>query len=574
MDRRSSIGKLFGKSSDTKQTELTAPPPQAGLDPYTGPWTELQAGHLMKRCTFGPDQSLIEQAIGLGVDAAVDALFDNAKVFDPPVKYTYDESNEEFDNVPVVNEPVVSYGETWVNEPPIVDYGDQELNQRVLNSRFQSVYAWTYKNIYEEGFSIMSKLWMFWHNHFVVADFRLPLEQYQYANVLLSHATGNFKQLTKDITINPSMLRYLNGNENNRIAPNENYARELLELFTVGKGELAGPGDYTTFTEDDVIQIARVLTGWIIDIFSIDTVLQSRFILARHDIGQKQLSHRFNNEVISNGGEEEYSNLIDTIFNQDAVSENICRKLYRYFLNYEITDTIEEEVIKPMASILRDNDYEIRPALSALLKSEHFYSSEAVGCMIKNPTDFIVSMTRGIGFEMPTDIAPSYFFSLVFNIFSAEMEMFTYNHPDVAGWKAYYQEPQYYRTWINTYLLPRRNQSASSFVSGGPVAFNGGTAQVPPLIPVFDYIANFEDPYDPNVLIDSIANQIFSYPITTSQRDYLKEILIPGLPDYEWTVEYSEYLANPDNIQLQNAVGNRLQDLLVAMVEMPEFQLM
>jgi len=578
MDRRESLGLLFGKPKTTSKSKSTIKKTIsafAGLEPYTGPWTVVQAGHLMRRTTFGPSQEMVDQALAMGMNSSVNLLFDNAKPYDPPIKYTLDEADPENDFLAVLVEPVVAYGETWVNEPPLINYGLGTTDTLILISRFQSMTGWVYRNMYEDGMSIMAKMFMFWHNHFVVSDFRLPLEAYSYSNTLLENAIGNFKELTKQITVEPAMLRYLNGNENTRQAPNENYSRELLELFTVGKGDLAGPGDYTTFTEDDVVAMSKILTGWVINLFVINESLESTYVPGRHTQGSKQLSARFNNAVIDFAGDNEYKNLIDVIFEQDVVSLFICRKLYRYFLNYEITEEIELNVIQPMAQILRDHNYEIRPALEALLKSAHFYSQEAIGCMIKNPLDFILSMTRSIGFSFPADyVAVTYVFSIVFDRFGAEMEMSPFNHPDVAGWKAYYQGPQYYRIWINTFLLPKRNEASRAFIQGGNVQINNNTSGIPPLIPVIEFIAGLEDSYDPNLMIQSIADKLFPYPITEAQRNYLKEILIPGLLDYEWTVEYSEFLADPENEQLLNSITRKLQTLLVAMTEMPEFQLM
>ena len=98
---------------------------------------------------------------------------------------------------------------------------------------------------------------IFWHNHFVTADIGDRRVVYDYMNTLRTHALGDFRQFVKDITIDHAMLRYLNGNQNNKNAPNENYARELLELFTIGKGPLVAEGDYSNYTEDDIIAICR-----------------------------------------------------------------------------------------------------------------------------------------------------------------------------------------------------------------------------------------------------------------------------------------------------------------------------
>lgn len=120
---------------------------------------------------------------------------------------------------------------------------------------------------------------LFWHNHFVTAETNDPRLEYKYITTIRKNSLGNFKTLTKEITIDPAMLLYLNGNQNTSRAPNENYARELLELFTLGKGELAGPGDYTTFTEVDVAAIAKVLQAGSCQICGIQLHWNQHFLL-------------------------------------------------------------------------------------------------------------------------------------------------------------------------------------------------------------------------------------------------------------------------------------------------------
>jgi len=266
--------------------------------------------------------------------------------------------------------------------------------------------------------------------------------------------------------------------------------------------------------------------------------------------------------------------LIDTIFEQPAVATFISRKFYRYFLNYEITEEIEAAIIQPLAQILRDNDYRIEPALKALLGSAHFYGAEVIGCMIKNPLDYILSATKGLDLLQSGEPYSDYFFGLIYHLIASEQGLQPYFHPDVAGWKAYYQEPLYYRHWINTVYLPRRNDIAKALVGGGVASIGGDAVNIPRLIPVIIYAAKIENALDPNLLIEGIANNLFTYPISTEQRDYLKEILIPGLPDFEWTVEYGDFLADPDSLEKRVAITNKLVALLSAMVEMPEFQLM
>ena len=138
--------------------------------------------------------------------------------------------------------------------------------------------------------------------------------------------SGNFRELTKQITVNAAMLHFLNGNKNEVNSPNENYARELLELFTIGKGDLVGPGDYTNYTEQDIAAFAKALTGWTAWTDGNDPAEFERW-WSSHDTSTKQLSHRFGSQTIENAGAEEYKRVVDIIFEKDEVAYHICRRL-------------------------------------------------------------------------------------------------------------------------------------------------------------------------------------------------------------------------------------------------------
>jgi uncharacterized protein (DUF1800 family) len=376
----------------------------------------------------------------------------------------------------------------------------------------------------------------------------------------------------KDITIDPAILRYLNGNQNTKVAPNENYARELLELFTIGKGPQVGPGDYTNYTEQDVAEIAKVLTGWVdVGYFSINPAVTvgSAFVPNRHDNSTKQLSYRFNNAVIAPAGVNEYQNLIDVIFQQDEVARFICRKLYRWFVYYAIDETIETEVIDAMAQVMIDNDYEIRPVLEALFKSEHFFDALSIGPMIKNPVDFILSSTKSLDVQVPAQLGAQYRAWIKMAEPLVVLQMQVFNPPEVAGWKAYYQSPSYYRNWINSVTLPFRMLITDALSIVG-IEIGGNNFLK---IDVLQLVATLDDPTDPNKLIDELSVILFPQPITANQKVYLKNVLIPGLPDFEWTVEYLDYLADPTNAALAGAVEFKLRLLLRSMMNMPEFYL-
>ncbi len=538
------------------------------LDEYAGAWTTTQARHLLKRTTFGPSAQMVDTSVSLGLQGTIDTLFAPLPMPDPPLKSIPDGTGNN-----QLNDPGAMYGETWVNAVPFPNINPPMLRNRVLRSRSKSLYSWTVLQMHYSDISIREKLTLFWHNHFVVADGTIAHREYLYYTLLRRFATGNFKELTKEITIDTGMLFYLSGAENTNNAPNENYSRELLELFTVGKGDLAAPGDYTNFTEDDVIQMAKVLTGWRVPPVSNQNTLTAQFVNGNHTPGSKQLSHRFNNAVISENGDQEFRDLIDVIFQQDECSRFIMRKLYRWFVHYDISDDIEMNVIEPLAAILRNNNYEIAPALQVLMKSEHFYNATA--CMIKSPMDLMMSVTRGLGIQPPQgDLEDEYDHAYNHYIMSTDLEQALFYHPDVAGWKAYYQKPQFDKLWINNLLLPKRHEFCRLMVEGGIFSYNDVNYRVTSLVPVLEIVKNIPDANDPNVLVSSLAEIMFNYPITENQLTSLKDVLIPGLPDFEWTVEYLDYLSDPSNQALAESVENKLKSLFSVMVRMSEFQIM
>jgi hypothetical protein len=538
------------------------------LDEYTGAWNAAQARHLLRRTTFGPSVQMVNTSVGLGMNGTINALFAPLPLPSPPLKSIPDGTgNNQLDD------PVAMYGETWVNGAPFPNINPPMLRNRVLRSRSKSLYSWTVLQMHYSEISIREKMTLFWHNHFVVADGIIAHREYLYYNLLRKFAIGNFKELTKEITIDTGMLLYLSGAVNTNLAPNENYARELLELFTIGKGELAGPGDYTHYTEDDVMQMAKVLTGWRVLPISNQNTLTAQFTASTHSQGCKQLSYRFNNAVIAENGNQEYRDLINVIFQQEECSRFVMRKLYRWFVHKDISDDVETNIIKPLATIVRNNNYEIAPALKVLLKSEHFY--DATACMIKSPMDLMMSVSRGLGIDPPQgDVEDEYDHAYNHYIMSTDLDQAIFYHPNVAGWKAYYQEPQFDKLWINNLLLPKRHEFCRLMVEGGTFSYNDENYRVTSLVPVLAIVKNIADAVDPNVLVARLAEIMFNFPITPNQLTSLKEILISGLPDFEWTVEYSDYLANPSDLALAESVENKLKKLFSVMVRMSEFQIM
>ncbi len=532
----------------------------AGVEPYAGPWGPLQIGHLLRRTTFGASRADRENLTALSIDQAIDRVLDDA-VPDTTLPLNADTR----DLVPV--------GVTWVNAIA----RDPASTFSPTGVRMNSLRSWWMQRMIQQQASVREKMVLFWHSHFVteIPDVGDPRFSYRYVDLIRRNALGNFRAFARDMTFEGAMLLYLNGNTNTRTNPNENYARELQELFTIGKGPEVAPGDYTNYTEVDVRAAARVLTGWRTQTNTDGTVgaVTWRFDSTRHDPTDKQFSHRYQDRVVTGrsgeAGAQELDDLIAMIFDQPETARYLCRKLYRWFVYYVIDDQVEDTVIAPMADLLRASHYEVKPVLRLLFRSAHFFDPVNTGCVIKSPLDLTVGMVREFEMAIPAaDLAQEYTFLLYLVNQASAMQQSLGQPPDVAGWSAYYQSPQYYELWINSDTLPRRTRLSNTFARTGYTT-GGSTLIIDPLA----FAAGLTMPEEPDRLIDELCEYLYALPLTAGQRAFLKNTLIPGLPDYEWTVEWMDYVNDPTNPLKATPVKTKLQTLLSTMMQMPEYQL-
>ena len=518
------------------------------LAAYTGPWGAGPAAHLLRRCLFGPTRGEIQTAAASSLNAVLNGLLAAPPTPGPPL------------NVAAAD-PTVPIGQTWVG---------QAFDQTLEGVRRASLRDWWLGQQLTQGTSLSEKMTLFWHNHFVVqfGTINSAFYGYEYVRLLRQHALGNVKQLAKDMTISPAMLRYLNGNQSVGGAPNENYGRELLELFTIGKGPLIGPGNYTTYTEADVQAAAKVLTGWRDN----PATVAGYFTASRHDATTKQFSGAFAGARIAPNGANEYQDLLDLIFQQAETARFLVRALYRWFVYYVIDSQVESDIIQPLADILRQSDYEVAPVLRALLGSEHFFDAANVGCLIKSPLDFTVGLCRQLELALPpaSSVVAQYGIWDYLNSLVTVQQQTLGDPPNVAGWVAYYQAPQYHELWINAVTLPRRSQAADLFIGKG-YSRNGFTLKADLLALVLALPP--ATAADPNLLIAEFVRLLVPLTLTAGQLDFLKNALIPGLPDFEWTSEWSQYLAAPTTAARKNAVLTKLQALLQALMGLAEYNL-
>jgi uncharacterized protein (DUF1800 family) len=517
------------------------------LAPYTGSWTKAQATHLLKRTGFGVTQRELNSFLTLNVQSAVDKLLKAPLILPSPPVNDY--------NGPDYTDPAVPSGTTWVNAP--------DLNP-AEGLRIQSWRGWWYQLMMDQESSALEKMTLFWHNHFstqteIVFSGKMS---YKMNQLLRQHAFGNFKQLVKKVTIEPMMLVFLNGFLNSKDDPDENFARELQELFTVGKDN---PNHYT---EADVLAAARVLTGWKID-WVAGTVYAD---VSEHDTADKQFSAFYGNKNIKGGTnlEAELDALIDMIFAKNEVSEYICRKLYRWFVYYKIDATVEQNIIKPLALIFRQNNYEVKPVLSALLKSQHFFETAQTGCSIKTPLDIVIGTMRSCNVKIPgTTLFDNFTFKTYLSYYLYEMRMLPGDPPGVAGWQAYRQIPLYYRIWINGDTIRIRNLFTDIMSA---YRFETDNDQLKINLPVF--VSQFPDVSNPVALVERITTLFLSKDLTPAKKFVLKSILLSGLPDDSyWTAAWADYVAAPTDPMALEVVNSRLVTLHVYLMQLPEFQL-
>lgn len=524
-----------------------------GITPYIGAWTYDQVAHLLRRTMFGATIDDIKYFLGKNMDAAVDELLNPTAALPSPPINAY--------NTAQAIDPNVIAGLTWVNASDDPNFNPQ---------RRLSLKTWWMGVMINQDRSIREKMVMFWHNHFSteINTYDSPMLAYRHNNLLRINSLGNFKSFVKDITKDGAMLVYLNGNVNTKAAPDENYARELQELFTVGKD--LNPH----YSEDDVKNAAKVLTGW-----RINNQRQVSFDVSKHDTTNKTFSSFYNNTTITgqssaNAGDLELDSLLNMIFAQDEVARYICRKLYRYFVYYDIDAATEQNVIVPLANIFRQNNYGILPVLSALFKSEHFFDAANMGCLIKPPTDFVVSMCRTTYLKFPD---PGTQYDILYKHW-ADLYIFNYaigqdigDPPNVAGWPAYYQIPSYHELWINSDSLPKRNQITDYYVAVGNKKGNFTV-----IMDLIELSKKMTKPDDPNILIDDLCKYLhasLSLSATTKLTTKISTLLSGQAQDYYWTNAWNDHINNPNDATKKQIVTLRLMLLYRYLLDLSEYQL-
>lgn len=357
-----------------------------------------QIKHLYWRAGFGLSPLVWEKRRHWSIPQAVDQLFAEAER-DQSIRQAIDAATSTREEL------------TAMAEMP-----REERKKQARKKITANISDWVQLMADESSSSLKHRMMVFWHGHFA-CRILVPQLALQQLKVLEAHALGNFRDLVLGIARDPAMIRYLNNQQNRKQTPNENFARELMELFTIGRGH---------YTETDVKEAARAFTGW-------SSNLQGEFVFRRfqHDFGRKT----FMGQTGTFGGEE----IIDIILAKKETAVFLTRKIYRHFVN----DKVDESRVQQLAEAFYRSDYDIGRLMRTIFTSDWFYAPENTGNQIKSPVVLLAGMLR----SLPTEFRESRSLLVV----QKALGQLLFDPPNVAGWPGG-------QSWIdNSTLLLRLN---------------------------------------------------------------------------------------------------------------------
>jgi uncharacterized protein (DUF1800 family) len=441
------------------------------LQPYLpsdeNPFDAVKAAHLLNRAGFGGTIAEVRKVLELGPASAVDWLLDF------PEKPAEEQGTDVPDLSAIQGIPR-TFGELKRAYQGKGQAELKELRQKFMASNREAIVAtlkWWMNRMVNGPYPLQEKLTLFWHGHFVTSDKdeRSASAMWKQNELLRQYSAGNFRQFVRAISRDPAMLDYLNNTQNRKAHPNENYARELMELFTLGIGN---------YTEDDVKQGARAFTGWAHDG---DDYVFRKF---DHDEGMKTF--------LGQRGNFNGDDVIDIILNGSISARFVGTKLFRYFAYEDPEDTLADAI----GMEFRQSNYEIKPLVKTILNSQAFYSPLAIGSQIKAPIQLVLGTIRQMNLDMPKQ--PQALLGPL-----NQMGQVPFAPPNVRGWPGG-------RMWINTSTLF--------------VRYNTGYRLVDGALPRADKSRLNEetgDATDAGAIVDYWINRLIQRPIAGDKRDVL-----------------------------------------------------
>ncbi len=390
------------------------------IDPAV--WNLSAARHLLNRAGFGVPHALAQQLAGMSPEAAVDYM-----VHFETIPFAFPE--------PDFLVSALTNKERSAQRKGLSEEERRELNQkwqREERKAVQTLRGWWLQRMRTTPRPLEEKMALFWHGHFATSAQKVKSSEHNFElnETFRTQGTGNFKTLVTEVGQSRAMLRYLDNDRSTKKKPNENWARELMELFTLGQGQ---------YTEDDIKQLARAFTGWSSD------GREFRFVLANHDMGEKT--------ILGKTGTFDGWEAIDLLFEQPALSTFICTKLWRYFAAEEV----DAAAVAGLAQTFRDNNFELKPVLRQLFLSEAFYADGVRATQIKSPTQLVVKLTHDLHLDTvpPQNLAQA----------TASLGQNILHPPNVKGWDGN-------QAWINANTLLLRYNLPAQLVQASQRGHN------------------------------------------------------------------------------------------------------
>lgn len=548
----------------------------ASLNPLAGVLGRRKAAHLLRRATYRYTRARVDELAGMTAAEAVAALLTPA-----PLQ---------------LEQPLYSASAgaptSWINppQPPSAPLpaDDQDLTRFVMG-------WWVNEALHDPGAS--HRMTLFFHQFMAVdAASGSSMEFFDYLSLLRWGSLGNLKKLVIKLVTDNCMLRYLDNDQNFSQNPNENFAREFFELFTVGRGDAAGPGDYTTFTEDDVIQAARVFTGFNHaqrhQYTDPETMIPAgKAYPQSHDFNPKLFSARFGGATINATTQDavgmiaELQAFVDLVFAQPATTQLFCRRLYHYFVTRIVPQEVEDEVIAPLAQLLTDSNFEIKPVLEKLLQSEHFYDAddsantdEIFGALIKSPLELSLQALNYFQVPVPDPVAENakhygdFYSAAVLERMLARAGMDLFYPLDVAGYSGYYQDPALNRQFFNSATIVQRYKLPQILLTGTHAWGSGSNDSIGTQLDIAAWVRDsgvISDPSDSLVLVTELLHYLFPEEPDAERLDYfLTTVFLDQLPAQDWVYEWENYLSTGNDSEVKIPLSR----LVNAMLYAPEYQ--
>ena len=528
------------------------------------------AYHLLRRTTYHITKAKIMDLATKTPSQALDILF----TFTDPIPAS---------PLNVNNETIIP----TVAEPTITD------TLATANATNYDKLWWLYQAYKDESAQYKIATWL--HLLFVTDDGASFWNNFDYKELLRFHANKSIKDLAIRMTTNPRMLVFLNNNLNKKNSPNQNYSREFLELFTILKGPQVGTGDYTNYTELDVQQAAKVLTGFTTNTAVLDktnrlqnvdpvTNLPNGIIsITNHDTTSiKTFSYAFGGASINPGTtavtiQTELENFISMVFNKDETAKAYCRRMYRYFVGRAISATIETDIIVPLAVFLKANNYNILPTLKKLLSSKHFYDEEdtivgdqVIGALTRNPLELLFHMMSLLDLQFPLyqNNVASIHSLMNSKILSTSINCAfpIFNPQSVNGFAGYSSSPDYDKNFITTASLRIRYlNTIDTFITG----FSYSGFQYKLNLPLFvKSSGNFTSPQIADNIVTDFFNLLHIEVPDITRFNYFKDIFLGGLSVINWQNEWNNYISTNNS----SGVKIPIDRLVKALIKSPEFQ--